>query len=357
MFLKNERIRWIAVFVAIALLFVGVTVSLCLSISNKTSSEKADEVAENGESGLEITMIEECGVQLLASSGETRGTGSAFEKRLTATVIPYDAPNKKVDWSVAWAPGASRANQDVSQYLTVTANADGSPIAFVRCLKSFEGDKIIVTVTTRVGGFHATCQVEYKGIPESLTIDTTGKTVQRDADWGVDMVELTCGDTYPLNLVLDNELHAVGSTYGQYTIYVESHGSIETYDHRHNSTTGEDTYSIGTATILDVNDSLEVNGSVYCCFDVGGGFMLLLDLTVENGKLMVRTGSPIASYYSIRGDRPGYFERNFQAYVDGKVPYFTVTVTDTASGLSDTINIKTMPTVSRVTVDPDEMTF
>lgn len=357
MFLKNERIRWIAVFVAIALLFVGMTISLCFSIGNKTSSEKTDEVADNGESGLEVTVVEECGVQLLASSGETRGTGSSFEKRLTATVIPYDAPNKKVDWSAAWAPGSTRANQNVSEYLTVTPNEDGAPIAFVRCLKSFEGDNIIVTVTTRVGGFHATCQVEYKGIPESLTIDTTGKTVQRDSAWGVDMVELTCGDTYPLNLVLDNELHAVGSTYGQYTIHIESHGSIQTDDRNHSNTTHEDTYSIGTATILDVNDSLEVNGSVYCCFDVGSRFMILIDLSIENGKLMVQAGSPIASYYSIRGDRPGYLERHFREYTDGKVPYFTVTVTDTVSGLSDTINVKTMPTVSRVTMSPDEMTF
>ena len=357
MFLKNERIRWIAVFVAIALLFVGMTVSLCFSIGNKTSSEKTDEVAENGESGLEITMIEECGVQLLASSGETRGTGSAFEKRLTATVIPYDAPNKKVDWSAAWAPGSTRANQNVSEYLTVTPNEDGSPIAFVRCLKSFEGDNIIVTVTTRVGGFHATCQVEYKGIPESLTIDTTGKTVQRDAAWGVDMVELTCGDTYPLNLVLDNELHAVGSTYGQFSVTVVSHGSIQTDDRNHSNTTHEDTYSIGTATILDVNDSLEVNGSVYCCFDVGGGFMILIDLSIENGKLMVDARTPIASYYSIRGDRPGYLERHFREYTDGKIPYFTVTVTDTVSGLSDTINVKTMPTVTSVRMSPEDLTF
>jgi hypothetical protein len=357
MFLKNERIRWIAVFVAIALLFVGMTISLCFSIGNKTSSEKTDEVADNGESGLEVTVVEECGVQLLASSGETRGTGSSFEKRLTATVIPYDAPNKEVDWSAAWAPGSTRANQNVSEYLTVTPNEDGSPIAFVRCLKSFEGDNIIVTVTTRVGGFHATCQVEYKGIPESLTIDTTGKTIRHDSAWGVDMVELTCGDTYPLNLVLDNELHAVGSTYGQFTVSVESHGSIQTDDRNHSNTTHEDTYSVGTATILDVNDSLEVNGSVYCCFDVGGGFMILIDLSIENGKLMVDARTPIASYYSIRGDRPGYLERHFREYTDGKVPYFTVTVTDTVSGLSDTINVKTMPTVTRVTMSPDEMTF
>lgn len=356
MFLKNERTRWIAVLVAFALLFAGVTVLLCLSIGNKTSSEKADEVAENGESALEVTVVEECGVQLLASSGETRGTGSSFEKRLTATVIPYDAPNKKVDWSAAWAPGSTRANQNVSEYLTVTPSEDGSPIAFVRCLKSFEGDQIIVTVTTRAGGFHATCQVEYKGIPQSLTIDTTGKTIRHDSAWGVDMVELTCGDTYPLNLVLDNDLHAVGSSYGQFSVTVESHGSIQTDDRNHSNTTHEDTYSVGTATILDVNQ-FEEYGNSYCCFDVGGGFMILIDLTVENGKLMVRAGTPIASYYSIRGDRPGYIERHFREYTDGKVPYYTVTVTDTVSGLSDTINIKTMPTVSRVTVDPDEMTF
>ena len=274
-----------------------------------------------------------------------------------STVIPYDAPNKKVDWSAAWAPGSTRANQNVSEYLTVTPNEDGSPIAFVRCLKSFEGDNIIVTVTTRVGGFHATCQVEYKGIPESLTIDTTGKTIRHDSAWGVDMVELTCGDTYPLNLVLDNELHAVGSTYGQYTIHIESHGSIQTDDRNHSNTTHEDTYSVGTATIYDVNDSFEDTGNVYCCFDVGGGFMILIDLSIENGKLMVDARTPIASYYSIRGDRPGYLERHFREYTDGKIPYFTVTVTDTVSGLSDTINVKTMPTVTSVRMSPEDLTF
>lgn len=358
MFLKKERIRWIAVFVAIALLFVGVTVSLCLSISNKTSSEKSDEVALNQEDELSFVTVKECGIKLLASAPEeTRGGGdSAFEKRLIATVLPSDAPDKTVDWAAAWGPGSSRASENVSEYLTVTPNSDGSNIAFVRCLRAFEGDKIIVTVTTRVGGYRASCEVQYKGIPQTMAIDTSGKTIRTDSAWNLSMIELNAGETYSFNLTLDNDLHAVGSTYGQYDVTIIPHGSIDVDTVLHNNYSGEDTY--GTATVdLEVAGTFESDGYTMAYFR-STMTHILFRVTIENGRLNVEVPNSASTYHAVTGGvQVGFLTRTFRAYTDGKMPYATITVTEKNTGLSKTINVKAMPVASSVTVSPDEMTF
>ena len=353
MFLKNERIRWIAVFVAIALLFVGVTVSLCLSINSKASSGKPDEVALNEEEKLELVTVEECGVQLLASGGSS---DYAFRRTLTATVRPFDAPNKEVDWSVAWESGASRASENVREYMTVTPNSDGSNVAVVNCLKAFEGDKILITVTTRVGGYHATCEAQYKGIPQRMTIDTSGKTVRTDSAWNLSMIELESGDTYRFNLTLDNDLHVVGSTYGQYVITLTPHGSIDVDIEHYRPQTGESEFSEGTVD-LEVTDSFEEDGYVMA-FLRGSPHLVLAKVSISNGQLVVEAPNAAASYQVVTGgSQVGMFKRTFKGYTDGKMPYVTITVTEMNSRLSKTINVKTTSVVTGVNVSSDELIF
>ena len=90
---------------------------------------------------------------------------------LTATVLPETAENKLVDWQVVWGENATRADELVTDYVEVVPESDGSNIATVTCKKSFMGDTIYVIVTTRDGGYSATCTVSYVGKPYSMEVE------------------------------------------------------------------------------------------------------------------------------------------------------------------------------------------
>lgn len=80
---------------------------------------------------------------------------------ISAKITPADADNKLVDWTVSWANNATRKNEDVSQYIIITPSSSDGLTVIVTCLKEFEGDTIIITVTTRDGKYSAQCLVTY----------------------------------------------------------------------------------------------------------------------------------------------------------------------------------------------------
>ena len=82
---------------------------------------------------------------------------------LQATVLPDNAANKTVDWSVTFKnPSAAWAkNKVATDYISVTPSGDGSTRATVTCLENF-GEQILITVTSRDNAeAKATCTVDY----------------------------------------------------------------------------------------------------------------------------------------------------------------------------------------------------
>lgn len=82
---------------------------------------------------------------------------------LQATVLPDNAANKKVDWSVSFKnPSATWAqNKEATDYINVTPSSDGSTLATVTCQLDF-GAQILITVTSRDNtDAKATCTVDY----------------------------------------------------------------------------------------------------------------------------------------------------------------------------------------------------
>ena len=90
--------------------------------------------------------------QPLAQFGEPSGTTvtspQSVDVRIEAYVYPESAANKAVDFSVAWGNAPTHGSEQVSNYLTVTPDSDGSTMATVSCKKSFGDDTIVITVTT-----------------------------------------------------------------------------------------------------------------------------------------------------------------------------------------------------------------
>ncbi len=104
---------------------------------------------------------------------EAQASAEYLEFFTEASVQPGNAFNKEVDWSVAWEEGASRASENVSDYLTVHPESDGSTKIAIRCYKAFLDDNIIITVTTREGGFTATCKAIFTGASSNLIFEKT----------------------------------------------------------------------------------------------------------------------------------------------------------------------------------------
>ena len=129
---------------------------------------EANAPAENG--GMLIGEGEGVGVSLLSekiekADYEAYGVSPLAESAytLTATVEPANAPDKAVDWSVAFVDPSSEwaTGKTVTDYVTVTPTSDGALTATVQNLKAF-GEQIKVTVTHRENeNATASCTVDF----------------------------------------------------------------------------------------------------------------------------------------------------------------------------------------------------
>lgn len=297
--------------------------------------------------------------RLMLSAGEayTASDGVSINKTLTATVLPADAVNKAVDWTATWSEDATRASEPVSNYLTVTPAADGATTATVACFQSFEGDQIIITVSTRVGGFSAYCIAEYAGIPDSLVIDVTGYTKVKDTAWNTELIEMLCNTTNYLPINLDNTLHQVGESFvPNYKITMEAHGSIivknDVYD-----TSGNLTGTKNINRSMIVSDTWDINQNCYTMFHSEGGNHIHVSASIENGQLKVEAKDAITAYFAVVGGRGGRGEFSFNGYVDNKIPYTTITVTEQTTGVSMSVNVRTIATITSVALSTETLTF
>lgn len=165
--------------------FAGVGAALGLVIQQMKQNNTDTPIASgDGKDMFEGQIYEMPSVLAFSADATTAAdSGHTASVTLTATVLPVEATNKLVDWSVAWGVTKQHGSENVTDYVTVTPESDGSNIATVTCKKAFGDDEIIVTVTTREGGFSAKCQVLYVGAPTSITVTPTGAKTITDSNW------------------------------------------------------------------------------------------------------------------------------------------------------------------------------
>ena len=151
----------------------------------------------------------------LAQFGDPDGTTSTAraEVRIEAYVVPENANNREVDFSVAWGEGAQCSAEPVTDYVTVTPESDGSRVATVACIKGFGDDIILITVTTRDGGFQATCTVTFEGAPSSL------KFMYNDTEYSSSSeITVQANAEYSVKLKLVGEFGEVGEKFGDFEV-------------------------------------------------------------------------------------------------------------------------------------------
>ena len=357
---KKNCIKWVAVFMALIVLFAGVGAALGLVIQQMKQNNTDTPIASgDGKDMFEGQIYEMPSVLTFSSDATTAAdTGHTASVTLTATVLPVEATNKLVDWSVAWGVANQHGEENVTDYVTVTPQSDGSNVATVTCHKAFGNDEIIVTVTTRDGGFSANCQVLYAGVPTIIKISPTGANVITDSKWdNISIVEVECPKTYSFEIALDNEFGLVGSAFTpQYKLSAVAYGSINAKRDIYNAS-GVFQNTMYSEIPFVVHDVFESNGYISASFQKPGGFVNVNTVSIVNGKLSVEAEDMPSSLSGISADRNGKAVYSFDSYVDGKLPYIAVTVTEVNTGISATINIRTVSGVQSVSLSNTTLSF
>ena len=306
--------------------------------------------------------------QPLAQFGEPSGTTvtspQSVDVRIEAYVYPESAANKAVDFSVAWGNAPTHGSESITDYLTVTPDSDGSTTATVSCKKSFGDDTIIITVTTREGGYTATCTVSFTGIASSIEITSSTATKKSTSERG-EYYELGTSKTYTFNIGLTNAFNdAAGNL------------SVTEIGGEGNMYFGNGSYNDGGY----INFTDMVQKSI-------GEFAdeFITSATISGNTLTVKTGSKILeNYYSSYGpDEYFITDIYYDRYVvemndDWSIKdssdtfrnqnaksnaqnigscYFYVTVKDSISGLTETVRLWLVSSVSGVSLSQTELEF
>ena len=279
---------------------------------------------------------------------------TTLKQTLVATIQPATTENKEVDWTVAWADSTGAG--DVSDYITVTPESDGSTTATVTCYQPFTGD-IVITVITRDGGFTARCLCNYVGKPTSLAIEPTGATTVSASQWNIRVAEVKSGNTYLFDLLPSNAFGSVGSTFTpDYDISIQAHGGIDTHQKNYDST-GAVIGTVNANVELTVADLMDTQGYCYAYFPKTGGLHVFMDVRIEDGKLKIEAREDPASFTWTTGNQLGKATCTFDGYTDDKLPFVTITVTEKNSGLTQTIHVRTVSAVRSVSLSRTRMSF
>lgn len=358
---KSDAVKWIIVFVLIAVLIAGVVASLAVSLSDKIDTEEPETETAEYSNDFTAECFNSPNVKLAMSSAATLAADNSVSKTLKATVYPTDASNKLVDWSIAWSNQGK--SEDVTDYVMVTPTYDGSSEATVTCLKPFGSDQITITVTTRQGGYTATCVVTFRGVATSIYL-TSSVSPTTNSGRG-EYYDLPSRNSTTFTVNLSN----VWDTVGSYDLSAEisAVGSIYVCDVFGDSFGGSTNENVRLIEISELMEYLGVTASV------SGN-----TVTVTTNKVLdsffyshsendeYGTGTWYYNdyvYYEdwMEGMGTAYSEeyKEGAAYNASHIDscHFVLKVTDSVSGLSTSVKFWVSTGVSSVKLDETTLSF
>lgn len=326
---------WQIIGVAVLCAVCVLTAVLGIVFGMNHSSEDLN-VSKDMASDIDNGVLHDTTVRLLGGVATTASDGSVSQT-ITAVITPADAPNKAVDWSIAWADGDSRASENISDYITVTPASDGALTATVTCKKSFRGSVAYVKVVTREGKFEATSMITFDGIPSSLSVNASGLSTGSGVD-GFQYMVSTNGASLAIDLT--NVFGDVGeSYYNNLTFTTSAFGKITIQDYQQSRVGASWTGSESQITLESIKDSI-------------------FSVKIENSRLIITPKKTVESYYKSITGGSAYtqYTGKFKSYVansagsPGVTPYFRISVR--CGDLSEFFNFRINSSVSSVSVTP-----
>lgn len=281
-------------------------------------------------------------VSLSMNAAAVTAANGSVSKTLTAYVYPEDAKNKAVDWTIEWLD--TEETRDISDYLTLVPDSDGSATAQLTCLQTFDGEAL-VTVTSREGAFFDTCRVLFVGNPSSVNVSCDALSL-KSGSFGT-YYEIGAGNSYTFDITPDNVFGTVGAECN-YTFEVKGHGSFKTQTQYYYTVNDGKTWEEGTEQTVNIADVTTVSKYEPSVFD----------WSVSGNKLTVNVNCTLESYYtsSVRNGNMITYENKFREYTDDNW-YYEVIVTETNSGVSTSFKVRPVKTVTNVVLADDIVTF
>lgn len=366
----SDKIKWVLTLLAFILVGVMLIGIICGWFDKKDDkpvddTEQSFVTDDDGEIINDGEVYAMPKAMTIRAAAQTLSSSNTVDVRIEAYVYPSTAENKAVDFSVAWGKATEHGNEQVSNYLTVTPDSDGSTLATVSCKKAFGNDKIIITVTTRDGAYTATCTVSFVGTASSITVTNSNATQKSNSGRG-SYYELGTNKTYTFNVNLSNVFNSVGSK--NLSVSLGGVGSM----------------NFGTATFNDGGYPNYQNIAKKSMSEMVNAF--ITSATVSGDTVTVKTGSKdMCNYYSSYGSdeyftSTFYYDRfvvEYDDYLELKTNpslsytypaakenmqlisscYFTLTVADSVSGLSDTVKLWVTSSVSGVSLNSSTLTI
>lgn len=314
----------------------GMVGTFCLSACGKSSVAPISVTQEQSQTEqakpVKIAKLSMDGTNIAPHAGSVNAN-QTVSKKIQAIIEPSTAKNASVDWSVEWG---EKQNGEVTDYLTVTPDADGSLSATVTCKQPFSGEIVVVCVT-RQGKYVATCIVTYAGQPTDITL--TGSTQETDGAY-----RFGIGNTYEYAIEMSNPFGSVGEKFNNVTVSVTGVGQVILGYMEHFQAQNKDKWYDASDTTVEY-DSLKD---------------ALISASFANGKLTIKTLSAVEDFYRgtgrMDGGRTIFYEGKFRSYVTDC--YFNVTLTERNSGCSKTIKVVYDPgVVTGVNMSQNEMEF
>lgn len=168
---EKRFVKWVVVL--IACIVTSVITAILVFVYCPASTDERISACETQRLPEKITFTAE---QLNAAAR----VGATTSVKVQASVEPYNAENNKVDFTAAWKDAPTSYTENVSDYVTVRQESDGSQTATITCLKPFTAYNIVITVTTRDGGYTAECLCTFSGKATSLELSVDGKELRSD---------------------------------------------------------------------------------------------------------------------------------------------------------------------------------
>lgn len=357
---NNTALKGFALTLVILILAVCVMAAMTEGFSNWNpygwfDKEPAVEQLGGEETGeesapIDTTITNSEHVMLAMSAAVTAAEGEYVEQTLTATVTPSTAQEKGVDWTVEWADGTD--SPTLSDYLTITPASDGSNVCYVRAYAAFDKD-IIITCTTRDGGFTATCTVTFVGNPSEMEVDVSGMTSVQDSGWGEQIYQVRTGQTYSLDISLSNIFNHVDPSFvPEYECTISGVGTFKLIKNTNGQSS--ETLTVSPSDTLRYQSSTGTNRTFSIASQVMGA-------TISGTQLRITPYGVISAinYKTyIDSNRTSYIQYAFDSYTDSaKLPYYKITVTETNTGISETISVRVVSGVNGVSLSQPSIVF
>ena len=356
---KQKVLKITAILLAVLTILTAGIIGICYSVKNATPTVPTAEL--QGEPDFEYSEPKVYDMpKAMTFTAKTlaaaQANGQTVDVKIQASVTPWDAANQQVDYSIAWGAAPTHGKEAVTDYVTVTQDSDGSLTATISCKKAFGGDKIIVTVTTRDGGFTANCTVSFVGVANTISITNSSLNPISDTSRG-SYYQLGTNKTYNFTVNLGNVFNTIGSK--NLTVTLGGVGELYFGDEFCDSSSGMSSFSnMAKRKMSDMVSKFITSATISGT-----------TLTVKTGTMVVEnyydelvvdteyyTGSTYKGRYVLEDEYDLIGGKDFDTNSKANIAalpscYFTITVKDTVSGLSETVKVWLVTSVKSVSLN------